>query len=361
MEGIRHPGLESLEREEQRMTQEEYLKQVEAALKNADAATRDEILDDLRAHFAIGLKQGKSEDDIIASLGDVDQFSEFDELPKTQTTAIPTPAKTDGTGEKSIVVEAVFADVIALPSKDGTHHAYLIKDGVTLENSYLFEKTSQNGQLRIRLTTPNKFFHVFDRDLTIRLEVADVTPSLKIFTASGDVEVKDLTLDEFACQTASGDLQTEELCCVNARLHSASGDMHLHKLTGNLFIDTASGDAEVDMHSGSVFHMKSANGDLNYRGSAQEMRLNGASSDGVLNLDKIEHLTIDTVSGDYRIRLAAQVSGVKLDFKGISGECDYALLGSKGSIEGRQGKTIVGDGKTLIDIRCVSGDFLIED
>jgi hypothetical protein len=41
------------------MTQEEYLKQAAAALKKEDAATREEIMEDIRMHFAFGLKQGK--------------------------------------------------------------------------------------------------------------------------------------------------------------------------------------------------------------------------------------------------------------------------------------------------------------
>jgi hypothetical protein len=344
------------------MTQEEYLKQAAAALKKEDAATREEILEDIRMHFAFGLKQGKSEAEIIASLGDVEQFGEIEDLPQTQAEETKkTTVETKGDCEKSIVIEAMFADVDVSPSKDDVHHVYLIKDGKILENSYLFEKTSENGQLRVRLTTPNKFFHIFDRDLQIRLEVADVTPSLRISTASGDVDVKGLNLNDFTCHTASGDLQADGLCCRATRLNSASGDINLKGISGDLFIETASGDADVQAHAGDTFTMRSASGDLNYRGSAKEMRLNGASSDGVLNLDKVEKLTIDTVSGDYRILLSAQVSGVNLDFKGISGECDYDILGKKGSVGGLKSKMTLGDGTTQIDLRCVSGDFRIED
>jgi hypothetical protein len=346
------------------MTQEEYLKQVEQALGNTDEATRSEILEDFTQHFVIGIKQGKSVAEIIASLGDVSQFADLDDLPKAQkaiTTEAPVQPAKSGDAAQTITIDAGYADVSVTPSQDGMHHVYLIKDGVMSENSYLLEKREENGELRLRMTNPNRFFHVFDRDLEIRLEVAACAQDLKIQSASGDVDMTDLTLDGLTVTSASGDIQTFRSTCRNIRLHSASGDLVVKDTAGNLQFDTASGDAEIDGHRGESFTMKSATGDLNYRGSAKEVYLHGASSDGVLNLSEVEHLTIETVSGDYRIRLAAQVSGVKLDFKGISGECEFDLLDKKGKIEGRQGKTILGDGKISIDLRSVSGDFQIED
>ncbi|MGB7594684.1 MAG: DUF4097 family beta strand repeat-containing protein [Erysipelotrichaceae bacterium] len=346
------------------MTQEEYMKQVEQALGNTDEATRNEILEDFTQHFTIGLKQGKSVEEIIASLGDVSQFEDLDDLPKAKA-AVKTEEsiknKTDGDTQRTIMVDAGYADVDVTPSKDNQHHVYLIKDGVVTENSYLLEKREENGALSLRMTNPNRFFHVFDRDLEIQLEVATCAQDLKILTASGDVELSGLTLDALSIVTASGDIQAAKASAKNLRFHSASGDLVLKSIAGNLHFDTASGDAEIDGHSGESFTMKSASGDLNYRGSAKEVYLHSASSDGVLNLTQVERLTIETVSGDYRIRLAAQGCGVKLDFKGISGECEFDLLDKKGRIEGRQGKTILGDGKISIDLRSVSGDFSIED
>ncbi|TFG83164.1 MAG: DUF1700 domain-containing protein, partial [Erysipelotrichales bacterium] len=348
----------------QRMTQQDYLKQVEAALGNTDEATRGEILEDLTQHFLIGLKQGKTEEEIITSLGDVSQFENLDDFPQAKKEEKPVDQKTDemieGT-QRSIFVDAGYADIHVVHSKDNAHHVYLIKDGVTMENSYLLEKKVENSELRIRMTTSNRFFHVFDRDLQIRLEVASAAMNLNIGTASGDIELKDLTLDELLLSTASGDMQLSALNARNLRLHSAAGDMVLKTVAGSINIDTASGDVDVDQHRGDSFTMKSANGDLNYRGSVKEMRLHGASSDGVLNLDQVERLMIETVSGDYRIHLAAQVSGVKLDFKGISGTCEYAVLGQTGKLDGRLGKTTLGDGKVDIDLRCISGDFSIEN
>lgn len=346
------------------MTQEEYLKQVGQALGNTDEATRNEILEDFTQHFAIGLKQGKSVEEIIASLGDVSQFEDLEDLPKAKAatkTEEPFINKTGGDTQKVITIDAGYADVSVTPSKDDTHHVYLIKDGVVTENSYLLVKRHDNGALSLRMTNPNRFFQIFDRDLEIRLEIAACAQDLKILTASGDVELSGLTLDDLSIATASGDIQTAQSTAKNLRFHSASGDLVLKSIAGNLHFDTASGDAEIDGHDGESFTMKSASGDLNYRGSAKEVYLHGASSDGVLNLDQVERLTIETVSGDYRIRLAAQVSGVKLDFRGISGECEFDLLDKKGRIEGRQGKTILGDGKISIDLRSVSGDFSIED
>ncbi|HAO61412.1 MAG TPA: hypothetical protein DCQ90_05625, partial [Erysipelotrichaceae bacterium] len=132
MDRIHRPSQESLERRGTYMKKEDYLKQVEEALKNTDAATRDEILDDFNQHFAAGIRQGKSEDEIIASLGDVSQFDDLEGLPKVskqEDKVEDSQTKTTGKGQRCVFIDARHADVTVRPSADDTHHVRLIKDG----------------------------------------------------------------------------------------------------------------------------------------------------------------------------------------------------------------------------------------
>ena len=56
------------------MTKKEYLEALNNALQNTDDAAREELLNDFEEHFAIGKANGRSDDDIMASLGPIDEL-----------------------------------------------------------------------------------------------------------------------------------------------------------------------------------------------------------------------------------------------------------------------------------------------
>lgn len=57
------------------MTKEQFLKQLDSSLKNLSNAERQEILQDYVEHFNIGLEEGKTEEQISASLGSPSQIA----------------------------------------------------------------------------------------------------------------------------------------------------------------------------------------------------------------------------------------------------------------------------------------------
>src|SRR5690625_2055425 len=51
------------------MTKKQFLQQLDAALRKLPKDEREEILQDFKEHFAIGQEEGKSDEELIASLG----------------------------------------------------------------------------------------------------------------------------------------------------------------------------------------------------------------------------------------------------------------------------------------------------
>lgn len=346
------------------MKKEDYLKQVEEALKNTDAATRDEILDDFNQHFAAGMRQGKSEDEIIASLGDVSQFDDLAGLPKVnpqEDKVENSQKKVTGKGQRGVIIDARHADVTVRPSADDTHHVRLIKDGNFVENSYQLERIETADELRIKIVSPKAFFRIDERDLALEIELSDACKTLRVETASGDVDLGELNLDEIRVRTASGDMEIETLRSTRVILNSASGDYSIDDLKGDLSIETASGDMEIDGHQGEALSITSVSGDLRYAGTARSVKITSVSGDGELELSNIENVKIDTVSGDFEIQLPRDISGVKLNFSAMSGELDFDLMDKKGRYEGHGGSTLIGDGKINLSLNSVSGDFSVEN
>lgn len=57
------------------MTKEQFLKQLDASLHKLSKSERQDILQDYTEHFTIGLEEGKTEEEIAASLGSPSQIA----------------------------------------------------------------------------------------------------------------------------------------------------------------------------------------------------------------------------------------------------------------------------------------------
>lgn len=58
------------------MTKNEYMSRLRAALNQFSETTRQEVLDDYEAHFAMGMESGRTEEEICLELGPIDLFIE---------------------------------------------------------------------------------------------------------------------------------------------------------------------------------------------------------------------------------------------------------------------------------------------
>ena len=56
------------------MTKQEYLRKLQERLESFGQELQEEILEDYRQHFAEGANQGKSEEEIIEELGNIEEM-----------------------------------------------------------------------------------------------------------------------------------------------------------------------------------------------------------------------------------------------------------------------------------------------
>ncbi|MBA2521090.1 MAG: DUF4097 family beta strand repeat protein [Chloroflexia bacterium] len=131
---------------------------------------------------------------------------------------------------------------------------------------------------------------------------------LGINTASGDVEVRDLT-GAIAVHTASGDAVLTRLMG-DIAFNTASGDLRIDHAKGQLACRSASGDARVERSAYDAFGFHSASGDVHL-----DAALTG---DGPFR--------IETVSGDTRLAIVAlnpdsgAERGIEVAFQTMSGD-----------------------------------------
>jgi DUF4097 and DUF4098 domain-containing protein YvlB len=159
-------------------------------------------------------------------------------------------------------------------------------------------------------------------------------------------------------QTVSGDLDLHGTRGP-ARVESVSGDVNIEDVQGPMRIKSVSGDVHLGDYSGSV-EGSSVSGDVEIRGRVRACELH-------------------TVSGDISIDLEPEIGGRESRLKTISGDVEVGMLTSScvceyhtasGDLEceaparimreGRKDRTVIlGDGRSRLSVRTVSGDLTI--
>jgi hypothetical protein len=160
-------------------------------------------------------------------------------------------------------------------------------------------------------------------------------------------------------QTVSGDLDLNGTRGP-ARVESVSGDVNITDVQGPMRIKSVSGDVQCTDYVGAV-EGSSVSGDVDIRG-------------------RVHACELHTVSGDISVDLEPEVGGRESRLKTISGDVEVGLLTAScvcefhtasGDLEcevparimreGRKDRTVViGDGRSRLSVRTVSGDFTIK-
>ncbi|MDE5748746.1 MAG: DUF1700 domain-containing protein, partial [Acetatifactor sp.] len=105
------------------MTKSEYMSTLREKLQRYNRALETEILEDYEQHFAEGLAEGRTEEEIIAELGNIeDMLQEFSEEDlKQELEAVESQASQSNSYEqlyRAVVIEGLLADVEVRRSQD---------------------------------------------------------------------------------------------------------------------------------------------------------------------------------------------------------------------------------------------------
>lgn len=175
---------------------------------------------------------------------------------------------------------------------------------------------------------------------------------IKINTASGGVEVGEVSSEEFSLNTASGDININAFFN-NVKLQSASGNIKLNNPLANaenqVFLDkeedsaptvytaksvsvcTVSGNATVSGYRAEEFGIHSVSGTTTITGTSGKGSISATS--GTVNVeyaDWNDDLNVSLISGIVNITLPED-SGIELSFSGVSGMFKTDLGQPKGN------------------------------
>ena len=382
------------------MTKLEYLNKLQEKLQKFSDDLQAEIMDDYMQHFAEGEQLGKSDEEIIAELGNIEDM--IRDLPEDEmvqnVTAVEMGMHGNGVsgdenpgadirGNESSLAEIVEAESSKQNSYDGTY-SEIVVDGsvanVTVTESndgrihvdyqnngdldcqlrYEFYQYEENGifyaGVRRRagvegnnrktisffgktISFENIFMRDANADISLDVKVPAGMGKVVAKTGSGEMKVYNVHGTAMVLSTGSGYMDVNDVEAENFKLNTGSGDVRLVKaLLENAGINTASGDLDILMLGTDKLNINTASGDLILKEvRCGDLRINTASGD--IDMSNVEALTMgfNSASGDICGKgIQVQES---LNCTTASGDVDF--VGSAGNVK-------FGSGSGDLCVRC---------
>lgn len=374
------------------MTKSEYMKTLQEKLQRYNIAVEKEILEDYEQHFAEGLAQGHTEEEIIAELGNIeDMLQEFSEEDlKQELEAVELQASQSSSYERlyrEVVIDGLLADVEVCSSGDDQLRVdYENRGSKAQKLRYYFYQYEKDGifyagvkERRGAESVRDVFSHFTSwsgGNIDLRLEIPAGIPVIRLQTASGDLNIREIQTDELEAQCASGDLRIEAVSCKKLAGRTQSGDMEISGIAMNvkenteIGLTTTSGDLEMERISAARIRISTASGDLSAEQlETEELRLQ--TSSGELEMDNIQCMKaiLRSGSGDMDIQ---NIRGKELSVETGSGEVElqadmevFDIKTGSGDIDLRTGpdarqiRLAAGSGDISLDIRQVEGASIV--
>ncbi len=377
-----------------KMTRAEYLSKLQEQLEKFGNELQQEIMEDYSQHFAEGEAAGRTDDDIIEELGNIeDMIRELKSVEVQPDESIRNAAQTQdeqGCGEdhnaaqseagtdgqngeaeqlsvpndearkgafKGVVLKTGVADIVLVQSEDDAVHVDYRNDG-SMEDKLKYEfyqyekdgifyagvrrnKNYNDGKQRSFSIGPTTItfhnnFNVGSRNENIILiaRVPKQIPEVKTETSSGNIEAGKLAVTKLKSVTASGDVKISESVLEKLEATTASGDIEIENVTvEKQDCTTASGDIQLKGIKSCKTGLVTASGDVACREmTSEKIDVKTASGDVDVKADAGQYHLI-TASGDVELQTA--MAPERVEVTTASGDINLVLQ----AVEGAEVKT----------------------
>lgn len=373
------------------MTRSEYMNSLQEKLEKFGKELQEEIMEDYRQHFAEGEKQGRTEEEIIDELGNVEEMirelaeMDQDRDPDNEYRTIERERNCTYTGEyKGIELAGEEAD-IRLEVSDGNQIQVDYKNDGNMKERLQYEfyqydkdgkfyagvkrrNSGENQKVKIlgkmMFTYQSGFFKGSNGTAKLTVKVPKGMPQVLVSVASGDISAHGLEAGDLQCKTGSGDINISAVRLKKIQINCGSGDIavsdigsesgSLQSSSGDIVVknaqaeafscNTASGDIAVKNAEVSQLACSTASGDISIEARVRDCRCSTESGDLVVKAADAERIKCNTASGDVSLHIK-DVDGVEAK---VSQGCGDAVVFEKG--EG--GKKISGGTYTYGNGAC---------
>ena len=150
---------------------------------------------------------------------------------------------------KEIYIHSVSSDVSVFSTDEEDIKIYFYgRTAIALKSEKALPKLITNlegSKLKIEIEYPKVLFS-WAADVLLDIYIPrDYRDNVIIDAVSAEVDISNLDINNFQCETVSGDLKIKSLGSDNLTLKTTSGDVNIMNFTGNLKADLVSGDIDV--------------------------------------------------------------------------------------------------------------------
>lgn len=356
------------------MTKTEYMEALQNKLESFNRELQQEIMEDYERHFAEGTAAGKTEEEIVAELGSIeDMIRDLPEEDIKREIQLPEEERRRSDayeGEyKAVVIDGLVADVNLEQSDDGRlyvdyhnddpkyrfyqyeeggiFYVGVRKNGSTSEKEakramkiMLFGKELDLGNafdsidrafddIDRTISSMGKSFSVNGGDIVLDVKIPAGMPRVEVKTLSGDIDVRDITPEQLNVNTTSGDIEIRHVTTDGMRLNATSGDITGSQIScTDLNVNITSGDLNLEDAEAAMLYLNTTSGNIsgNYmRGNIVEI---GTASGDVELRGRFERFSVRTGSGDADIRVEDQAKDIRINTGSGDVELDVTAVQS---------------------------------
>ena len=397
------------------MTKQEYILELNEALASYPQEFRNDILEAFEGHFQEGLDNGLSEEEVIDTLGSIDEVLENIQMMSGDTQrsysennySDPNSAiKANMNALKSNIKELtkqiseavsqninVSFDFTTDKSAEPTYYSFSHNNIPTvtingnldveiikgLENSYEFKPYQSVFSKGIPELEVNENEELADISLRsgsglLKLTVNDAVKELNIKAPSGDVIISDLTLSSLTIVSYSGDIRCDNITSEKIDASTKSGDIYMNNTTtkelnavsisgdvdlitgeGILNVRSTSGDIEVTNFRTESLNAASVSGDVDVTVDAVDVVASSTSGD--VNVEcyvEFETLKATSVSGDVELR--SPNKNIHLFARTLGGDLDISDYQYE---QVNRNEYLIGDASSEATLDSKSGDITV--
>ncbi len=351
------------------MTKQDYMAKLQEKLERFGRELQEEILEDYRQHFAEGANEGKSEEEIIEELGNIEEMirelaeedlpgefaqramesgavAERDvEEPVQQKSEEDKNARDTGAegnfnysgNYKSVVLDGKVANIHVERSEDDRIHVNYEAKGLSSQLNYEFYQYEDDGifyagvkrrkNLREeddgeeKMVKVTLFGHTIisygtvgsfggGQYITLTVKIPREIPKVTAKTNSGNVEISGLELEFLEGYSGSGNVEIRELVADRVKGHTGSGNLaaeHVEFISAGM--EAGSGNIKLERIKGKELRCNAGSGNIKADAAVADYHLNTGSG----------NIKLKAVGTAETVNLSAGSGSVKLELEGIEG------------------------------------------
>lgn len=343
------------------MTKSEYMEALQKKLECFNRELQQEIVEDYEQHFAEGIAAGKTEEEIVAELGSIeDMIQELPEEDLRQEGREDQRQEEDIEGNagaeegrqsniypgehKAVVIDGAVGDVNVEQSDDGQIYVEYQNSGSKEYRFYQYEEegvfyagirrdkgtSAKDAKRAVKIMLFGKTLNVdldnaldFGRnfagvwssggEIKLNVKVPARMPRLEVNTTSGDINVMDVTPEQLNINSTSGDIEIRHVTVDRLKLNTISGDITANRIySSDVDVCVTSGDVELEDADVGMLHLQATSGDF----SGSHIRGNSAAvgtGSGDVDLEGcFERYSVRTGSGDVELRTEAGANEIRV-------------------------------------------------